>query len=257
MAGVAVSLPLVAGAVSNANLPTLTNGDLVYPKGSLPARTEKVTFVSESGVVLRVPFAPSDLTIEKLTPVWSTIQRPGKQELLVYTNEQLPHLTFTIFIAAEDQRNNPLGSVEEWISNFRRHVSSNQRWRFNYQSQVDKNWWRFTDMSIKTQMRSPLDNSITVATADVQLTQSSDISIRTGPVTGGMATTTPTTVASGTTTYATYTIKSPTDTLWALAVRFLGSGSRWKEIAKLNGITDPRKIRNGQILKIPSGKAVA
>lgn len=42
------------------------------------------------------------------------------------------------------------------------------------------------------------------------------------------------------------------DTLWALAQNYLGSGTRWREIASANGIADPRKLQIGQEVKIPS-----
>jgi LysM repeat protein len=43
------------------------------------------------------------------------------------------------------------------------------------------------------------------------------------------------------------------DTLWSLAGRYLGNPQRWKEIQKNNGGIDPRKLRNGMTLKIPTG----
>lgn len=43
------------------------------------------------------------------------------------------------------------------------------------------------------------------------------------------------------------------DTLWAYAEAYLGDGRRWKEIAKLNGIKDPRKLQIGAQIKIPGG----
>ena len=46
------------------------------------------------------------------------------------------------------------------------------------------------------------------------------------------------------------------DTLWALAVKHLGSGHRWPEIQALNGGSekcDPYKLRIGSTLKIPTG----
>nr|PZN50824.1 MAG: peptidoglycan-binding protein LysM [Bacteroidota bacterium] len=43
------------------------------------------------------------------------------------------------------------------------------------------------------------------------------------------------------------------DTLWGLAKRFLGSGTRWREIARLNGIKDSqvRRLPIGLKVKIP------
>ncbi|MEF9952194.1 MAG: LysM peptidoglycan-binding domain-containing protein [Clostridium sp.] len=41
------------------------------------------------------------------------------------------------------------------------------------------------------------------------------------------------------------------DTLWGISKRYLGKGSRFDEIAKLNNIKNPNIIRVGQIIKIP------
>ena len=50
-----------------------------------------------------------------------------------------------------------------------------------------------------------------------------------------------------------YTMKQG-DTLWALASRYLGSGTRWKELAQLNGIKDEKKVPIGKKIKIPGVK---
>ena len=41
------------------------------------------------------------------------------------------------------------------------------------------------------------------------------------------------------------------DTLWALAVRFYGDGHYWHEFAAFNGITNPRAVPTGMILRVP------
>jgi hypothetical protein len=48
----------------------------------------------------------------------------------------------------------------------------------------------------------------------------------------------------------TYTVRRG-DTLSAIAARLLGKASRWPEIAKLNGVRDPRRLQIGQVLRIP------
>lgn len=40
------------------------------------------------------------------------------------------------------------------------------------------------------------------------------------------------------------------DTLWALAEKYLGAGTRWQEIAKVNGIKDPKTLQIGTVLVI-------
>lgn len=50
--------------------------------------------------------------------------------------------------------------------------------------------------------------------------------------------------------YEIYTVKKD-ETLSEIAKRKLGKASRWKEIAKLNNIRDPRKLKENQKIKIP------
>lgn len=55
---------------------------------------------------------------------------------------------------------------------------------------------------------------------------------------------------SGTTTYRVHTVAKG-DTLWGIAVKYLGNGTRYKEIKTLNGLTSD-VIYSGQKLKIPN-----
>lgn len=45
------------------------------------------------------------------------------------------------------------------------------------------------------------------------------------------------------------------DTLWDLADKHYGDGSKWKEIAKANNVTDPRALQIGANLTIPAKEA--
>jgi len=53
---------------------------------------------------------------------------------------------------------------------------------------------------------------------------------------------------------ATYTLVAG-DSLWKVAQKMLGDGSRWREIQKLNGINDAqlKSLPVGKVLKLPSG----
>lgn len=48
----------------------------------------------------------------------------------------------------------------------------------------------------------------------------------------------------------TYTVKAG-DTLLSIAARELGSATRYTELAALNDIRDPRRLRPGQVLRLP------
>ena len=47
----------------------------------------------------------------------------------------------------------------------------------------------------------------------------------------------------------TYTVRQG-DTLWDIACRFYGDGTRWRAIAAKNGVTDPRKLQVGKVLTL-------
>ena len=47
----------------------------------------------------------------------------------------------------------------------------------------------------------------------------------------------------------TYTVKKG-DTLWDIACRFYGDGTKWGSIAARNGVTDPRKLQIGTVLTL-------
>lgn len=52
----------------------------------------------------------------------------------------------------------------------------------------------------------------------------------------------------------TYTLKAG-DSLWKVAQKVLGDGSRWREIQRLNGLSDAqlKSLKVGMVLKLPTG----
>lgn len=47
----------------------------------------------------------------------------------------------------------------------------------------------------------------------------------------------------------TYTVKQG-DTLWNIASRFYGDGTKWRTLAAKNGVNDPKKLRTGEVLTL-------
>lgn len=47
----------------------------------------------------------------------------------------------------------------------------------------------------------------------------------------------------------TYTVKKG-DTLWGIACRFYGDGTKWGTLAAKNGVSDPRKLQVGKVLTL-------
>lgn len=48
---------------------------------------------------------------------------------------------------------------------------------------------------------------------------------------------------------STYTVKKG-DTLWDIACRFYGDGTKWGTLADKNGVADPRKLQIGKVLTL-------
>lgn len=54
---------------------------------------------------------------------------------------------------------------------------------------------------------------------------------------------------TGKETPKTHTVKSG-DTLWAIAKKYLGDGSKYTQLAKLNNLSNPNIIKTGQVIKL-------
>jgi LysM repeat protein len=67
--------------------------------------------------------------------------------------------------------------------------------------------------------------------------------------TGLVATVTKTRSTTGKTTQKTYTVVKG-DTLWSICKKYLGDGQKYKEVAKLNNISNPDLIYPGQKLRL-------
>lgn len=239
----------------------------VLPSSPRTTRTKSVamTIVSESGgTKLNIPYAPRQVDHTSLINDYVTVPRPALMENVVYSNPMRPKMTFDLEIH-DKKVTTTTGtgtSVQRAISVIETLISMAKkgRVRISYGKLESGLWW-ITDLKVASQRRDPLTDEVTSANVTISFIRSdaSTSSTTTGPTTGGAKTTASTVVNRTTSNLVkkaqtpatrTYTVKKG-DTLWKIADKYYGDGSKWKKIADYNKIKDPRKLSVGKKLRIP------
>lgn len=174
--------------------------------------------------------------------VFDLLDRPGRKPLVRRSGDGVKTMQFTALLDAGG------APIEDLLAKLRDVTRVGARVRFVY-GRLEAGWWRLSGLSINTRARAKYTNRVTRADITVDLVEAYDPR----PAIGTSAPPPPAnppgpgppppqtryhTVAAG-------------DSLWAIAVRYLGTGVRWREIATLNGITDPRRLQIGTVLAIP------
>lgn len=222
-------------------------------------RLPQVSMVGESGKRVTLPLAPSEMTHAGLARTYEQLDRVGQRPVLERGELGLRTYTFTLNVVRRDaftKAIDPDLPVTDLLKRLRYFSSTGERIKWVNFGAIEKGIFRMTNLSITPIRRSPSTREITIATADVELTEAVDITLHVGPASGGSkrpASSSSTTEDSANQTkrsVRSYTVKSG-DTLSAIALRFLGRASRYPEIADLNNISNPNLIRVGQVLKIP------
>lgn len=203
---------------------------------------------------LIVPYSPNEVAHSNIGSDYAEVDRAGRVPALVYQHEQLPKMSFTLYVADKTQYISPVtGGVMlvlpaiSVLQALQRYAKLGTRIRITYGT-FESGMWRITSIGITSSRRDSVSNEITVANAELELTRVSDIVVGVGPVSGGV--TPPPTPPSAPPQTRTYDVKAG-DTLWAIATKYYGSGTNWKNIADANGVTDPRKLQVGKVLVIP------
>jgi hypothetical protein len=215
-----------------------------------------------SGQPVLIPYAPLQLKIDEDAGTWSNISRAGLPDLVLYNKPKLRVLTFTLVLVDKAvQLPGVAGGIAyvqpamDVYTQLKAYANAGTRMRLAYSS-MEAGSWRITTMSVNTLRRDPLTSEVTHMTADMVLTQASDLSQGAGPVTGGASQPQSlgiggvfsTSTSPNATTY--YTTVAG-DTLWAISLHYYGNGERYTTIADANNITDPRALPAGSQLRIP------
>lgn len=211
-------------------------------------RHPKMMLISEQGQRIQIPYAPVEVTHSDIGMGFTEISRPGRAPLLEKTGRRLPTLSMTLEATIDGTQT----SIENLLATFRRLANDGDRVTISY-GPTEAGWWRLTNLEISSVQRQHGSNEITWASCTLTFQRADDALEKISPLTGGATdvgqrSATDDTATSG--TGATITIKTG-ETLTAIAARVWGTPSRWPEIAKANGIRDPRRVPAGTVLQIP------
>lgn len=226
--------------------------------GGLPPRTQprrkrhpKMKIVPEGGDPFVVPYAPRESSMDGVVPSWSTVERGGRDPLLLRAGSQLETMSFDLVFGHPD----PQDSIEEELKRLRKLAGSGNRFRVKLDATSAARLWRLTGFTQTVVSRQRGTNEPTRALCSLTFTAASDAVVQVGPVSGG---------AKGggkggdgkggkgkKDEIPKFYVVKKGDTLSAIAKRFYGETSFWRRIADANKIRDPRKLKVGTRLTLP------
>lgn len=221
-------------------------------------RTNKLSMTPEDGSspTLVVPYSPREVSHTGIGADYSRVNRVGRTDALVWVRKQLPVMSFTLFITDKTVYALPvLGGYEvrqnalNVVRALQTYAELGTRLRITY-GLLESGVWRITSITVSGEQRDSTTNEISQANIDLEFTRVSDVVVGIGPITGGVQpppVTTPPPVAQPTRTYQ---VKRG-DTLWGISIKYYGTGVHWRRIADANAVRDPKKLKIGQILRIP------
>lgn len=215
----------------------------------------RMVIAAENGhATIAIPYAPREVSHSDLGGTYVTINRPGLTDVMSFVNEKVPKMSMDIFVADKSlvqYKGQTLIAAVRIISALRSLAKTGERVRVSY-GELESGLWYIDSMSVKSTRRNPTTDEITQAEVTLSFTQASDVLDGFGPVSGGVRPPavkkpTPKPQKKGS---RTHTVKKG-DTLWAISVKFYGTGTKWKTIADANKIKNPRTLKIGKVLRIP------
>lgn len=205
------------------------------------AETRKIGFT--------VPYAPREIDHSGYAPTYQETDRPGRAPLVQRSAEPLNKMSFTLFLGKDPRAT----GVEANIRVLESLAKNQTRCMISGYGALEGGLWRITSMSFSSLLRNQY-NAISRATVELEFTRAVDALVNVGPVSGGVKKPkTPPSKAKPKPAppKARYYTMKKGDTLWELAVKYYGTGTKWKVIADANKIRNVRTIPIGKKLRIP------
>lgn len=202
--------------------------------------------VRPRGETLKFQFNPETVKQSGGGPIWETQERPKLRSAIEWRGQNLRRLTFTLRFDGFPSR-----SVEPEIRILNRFALPRSRQRpppqlvFDYGPQGGNRHWviegdlefgdEFRRGDLKRVFQEVTVTLVEFIEADVTLTPAERRRRKKN---------------RGEDPPKSYVVKRG-DTLAKIAVKFYGESKRWKDIAKLNNIRDPKSIKVGQRVRLP------
>lgn len=215
----------------------------------------KMVLKTASGKLdLIVPYAPTGGQFGNRAASFQITQRAGRLPLVERNYLPLATVNYTLFLGSPDLTQ----SVEPLMRRLDTMAQGTEPIICTF-GPTDGGYWYITTLEYDVQQRKFGTNEVVRCNATLGLTRATGVAAATGPVSGGVKPATTPKPAGGAhspskpaaATPRTYVVKKG-DTLSGIAASQLHNAGRWHEIANLNGIRDPRKLKVGARLKLPT-----
>ncbi len=210
---------------------------------------------------ITLPITSPEVDITVGSTDWQTVPRAGRRDLLLARGQKLSTMKLTVQVVGATA-DDPVGceavlGTLSFMASLHATALIVNYGTFESSGYIlNQGTWRMTGYTIKSKKRQSGTNGIVWAEAELTFTEASDIPLPAVLPSQTVAPTAPVAPA-GQASHGgapapsrVYTVRSG-DTLWGISVQFYGTGAKWTTIASVNGITDPRTIHPGQVLKIP------
>lgn len=227
-----------------------------------PRVQAQLVLLGAGGETIVLPITSPQATYANLEANWQEVPRPGLKPINQRVGEKLRTAQYTVTIVGGD--NGPWdgsNTVEPIIDKLAAMCQAEgaQRpiamvWgKFDSSTNLTgSGHWHIDTMQITSTWRQPVTNNVSQATATITLKEASDLPTTgfaqsPGATSGTVATQTPKKAKQ-----TTYTVKSG-DTIYSISQKMYGNDdtASWKKILTANKISDPRKLKVGQVLIIP------
>jgi LysM repeat protein len=222
-------------------------------KKSVASTSAAFIIYSEGGTRVVVSRAPREVDVDSIGQEWTASNRPGRAPVYRHTATKTPTASYELVLGSRDITK----SCQIDLDNLIKFATTTSRLVLLY-SKIESGTWRITNFSYHVDHRN-LNNEPTRVTCQVEFTQISPTTLKVGstsggtsskPASSGSSSSSTKTASAKKTAVRTYTVKKG-DTLWAISIRYYGSGLSWRKIADANGVRDPRKLPIGKVLRIP------